>query len=245
MSGQLFAADISFIVLFLKDNQSYRIKMRNFSLIEQLQSNLLGRHCWKIQRCGIWWVNIPWPRHNSSRRGLCRNARFLHGCFEFSYRLTDKSKNPCPCSNHTFPNSVHHQNLESSQPAASCFPTPDDARRWEICNLCMGTGSCYIVPLMIYLSVQSPIMDVHGVTKVVNVLDELMSLIIFSLIFSLVMGLKLSDLWQIFLIDFNEHWASLSATLSDHCISGWIYCPWDRKTQHGYVWKLIKFSWLW
>ena len=32
------------------------------------------------------------------------------------------SKNPCPCRNHKFPNWVYHQNMESTWPAASCFP---------------------------------------------------------------------------------------------------------------------------
>ena len=46
-----------------------------------------------------------------------------------SYTSWDKSKNPCPCGNHIFPNLVHHQNLDSTWPAA-CFPGPDDAARW-------------------------------------------------------------------------------------------------------------------
>ena len=46
---------------------------------------------------------------------------FLHGCLDVSYRSWHKSKNPCPCGNHTFLNLVHHQNLESTQPVALCF----------------------------------------------------------------------------------------------------------------------------
>ena len=51
---------------------------------------------------------------------LCGNAQFLHGCLNVSYRSWDKSTNPCSCTNRTFPNSVHHQILESTQPAALC-----------------------------------------------------------------------------------------------------------------------------
>ena len=36
-----------------------------------------------------------------------------------------KARKPCLCRNHTFSNSVHHQNLESTQTVASCFPDPD------------------------------------------------------------------------------------------------------------------------
>ena len=46
-------------------------------------------------------------------------------------RSWDKSKKPCICVNRTFSNSVHHQNLESIQPATLCFPDPDDAPHWE------------------------------------------------------------------------------------------------------------------
>ena len=42
-----------------------------------------------------------------------------------------------------FPNSVHHENLESTRPAASCFPGPDEAPHWEVCNFCMGMSSCH------------------------------------------------------------------------------------------------------
>ena len=57
-----------------------------------------------------------------------------------SYRSWDESKNPCPCGNHTFPSSVQHQNLESTQPATSCFPGTDDVPR-EMCDFCTGIGS--------------------------------------------------------------------------------------------------------
>ena len=50
---------------------------------------------------------------------MCGNARFLHGCLGVSCRSWHKSKNPCSCGNRTFPNLVHHQNLESILPAAS------------------------------------------------------------------------------------------------------------------------------
>ncbi len=58
---------------------------------------------------------------------VCRNVQFLHGCLDVSYRSWDKSKNSYPYGNHKIPNSVHHQNLESTQPADSCFPVPDNA----------------------------------------------------------------------------------------------------------------------
>ncbi len=38
---------------------------------------------------------------------------------------------------------MHHQNLENTQPAVSCFPGSDDAPQWEMCDFCMGMGSCY------------------------------------------------------------------------------------------------------
>ena len=89
---------------------------------------------------------IPWRRQNSYGKGVCGNVWFLHGCPDVSYRSWNENKNPCPYRNHTFPNSAHHQNLESSQPAALCFPGPDDASRWEMCDFRMGMGSYYIIP---------------------------------------------------------------------------------------------------
>ena len=38
---------------------------------------------------------------------------------------------------------LHHQNLESTWPAASSFPGPDDALSGEMCNFRMSMGSCY------------------------------------------------------------------------------------------------------
>ena len=90
---------------------------------------------------------IPWSRHNSCRKRVCGNVWFPHGCLDVSYRSWDKSKNPWPCGNCTFPNLMHHQNLESTQPEASCFPGPDDAPHCEMCDFCMGMGSCYILRL--------------------------------------------------------------------------------------------------
>ena len=40
------------------------------------------------------------------------------------------------------PNLVHHQNLKSTHPVASCFPGPDDAPRWEMFYFPMGISSC-------------------------------------------------------------------------------------------------------
>ena len=41
------------------------------------------------------------------------------------------------------PNLDHHQALKSTQPAAFCFPGPDDASHWEMCGFPMGMGSCF------------------------------------------------------------------------------------------------------
>ncbi len=38
---------------------------------------------------------------------------------------------------------LHHQDLESTWTAASCFQGPDDAPCWEMCDFRMGMGSCY------------------------------------------------------------------------------------------------------
>ena len=72
---------------------------------------------------------IPWPRHDSYRKGVCENVQFPHCCLDVSYRSWDESKNTCPCRNHRFPNLVHYQILESTRPAVSCFSGPDDAPR--------------------------------------------------------------------------------------------------------------------
>ena len=56
----------------------------------------------------------------------------------------DKSKNPCPHGNCTFPNLVHHQGLESTWPVASHLPDPDDAPCWKMCDFGMDMGSCYM-----------------------------------------------------------------------------------------------------
>ena len=53
------------------------------------------------------------------------------------------SKNPCPCGNHTFPNKVHLWDLGSMRPQVMFFPGSDDALNWEMCNFCMGMGSCF------------------------------------------------------------------------------------------------------
>ena len=59
--------------------------------------------------------------------------------------ICHNSKNPGPCGNRTFPSEVHHQNLESTQLPASCFPGPDDAPRWEMYDFRTGMGSCFII----------------------------------------------------------------------------------------------------
>ena len=65
------------------------------------------------------------------KRGVrkCVILAWLPWCF---YRSWDKSKNPCPCENRTFPNKGHHQNLQSTQPVALCSPGPDDALHLEM-----------------------------------------------------------------------------------------------------------------
>ena len=80
-----------------------------------------------------------------AKKGVCGNVWFPHGCLDVSYRSWDKSKNPCLCGTHTFPSSVHHQNLKSTQTAASYFPRPDDAPRWEMWDFHTGMGSCYMI----------------------------------------------------------------------------------------------------
>ena len=45
--------------------------------------------------------------------------------------------------NRQFPNEMHHQVLGSMKPHAECCPGSDDAPSWEICNFCMGMGSCF------------------------------------------------------------------------------------------------------
>ena len=89
--------------------------------------------------------SLLWPKHNSCRKRVCRNVRFLNGYLSVSYRSWDKSKNPGLCRYCIFPHSVHHQNLGNTQPVASCFPGPGDAPHWEMCNFCIGMGSCYRV----------------------------------------------------------------------------------------------------
>ena len=100
---------------------------------------------WNIARILIrHYFFIPRPRHNSCRKEVCRNAWFRMAASMF-YRSWDRSKNPCPCRNRTFPNSVHHQNLDSIQPVVSCFPGLDDAASWEMCDFPIGMGSCYML----------------------------------------------------------------------------------------------------
>ena len=94
---------------------------------------------------------IPWPRHNSCRKGVCGNVWFLYGwldvCNHLNHRSWDKSKNPC--ESQTFANPIHHHYLESTQRVASCFPSPDDAPHLEMCDFHMGMGSCYIIEVLL------------------------------------------------------------------------------------------------
>ncbi len=77
------------------------------------------------------------------KRGVGKSMIFA-GCLNDSYWSWDKSKIPCLSGNCTCPNSVHHQNQESTQQASSCFPGPDDAPHWEMCDSSMGMDCCYI-----------------------------------------------------------------------------------------------------
>ena len=45
----------------------------------------------------------------------------------------------------TIPNEMYHPNLESTQPAASCFPCPDDAPAWT--NVISSTWVLAILPI--------------------------------------------------------------------------------------------------
>ena len=98
----------------------------------------------------LWPYLVTWERQHypmiktqSMQKRVCGNVWFPYGCLDVSYMSWDKSKKPCPCGNNTFPNEVHHQNLESTQLAALYFPRPDDAPHQEMSNFCMGMGSCY------------------------------------------------------------------------------------------------------
>ncbi len=86
---------------------------------------------------------IPWPRHILAEKGCAEMCNFCMAAsmFETSW---DKNKNPYPCRDRTYPNSVQHENLEITQPTASCFPGPDDAPCCEMCDFHTGMGSCYI-----------------------------------------------------------------------------------------------------
>ena len=69
------------------------------------------------------------------RKGVCGKVQFLHGCLDVSYTSWDRSKNSCLCGNCTFLKEVPHQNLESTQSAASCFPRPNV--HWKDMGSCL------------------------------------------------------------------------------------------------------------
>ena len=58
--------------------------------------------------------------------------------------IRDISKNPGPCRNHTFPNLVHHQNLESTRPCASQTLMMHLIGKCAICAC--SCGRCHILP---------------------------------------------------------------------------------------------------
>ena len=105
---------------------------------------------------------IPRPRHNSCRKGVRGYVQSPHGCLDVSHRSWYKRKNPHPCRNCTFPKSVYHQNLESAWPVASCYPDPDDAPCWEMCDFCLGMGSSYSTPIYNVLPYLVPIFKTCG-----------------------------------------------------------------------------------
>ncbi len=99
--------------------------------------------------CQQYWHFIPWPRHNSCRKGVCGNVWFLHGCCDVSYRSCDKNNNPRPCGNHTFSNSVHHQNLESPQPMAlSLWPRAFQALMMHLIRECMISAQAWVLAII-------------------------------------------------------------------------------------------------
>ena len=88
--------------------------------------------------CDRLWLFIPWPRHISCRNGCVEMCNFCTAALMFLIGHGVKARNSCPCWNHTFPNSGHHQGLESTRPAALCFPGPDDA------PICAHCGELYV-----------------------------------------------------------------------------------------------------
>ncbi len=90
-------------------------------------------------------VMISWPRHNSCRKAVGRNAHFPHGCLDVSKMSWDKIKSPYLCRNCTFPNSMHHRGMASIRLQAECFPGFDDAPSWEMCDFRTGMGFCYMI----------------------------------------------------------------------------------------------------
>ncbi len=141
-------------------NQSVIVASQYAYMYTKTLYNLLWRKSpvawWRLRKTRLVWpwqiillyVNLLHVEISTGvctcRKGVCRNVQFPHGCLDVSYRSWNKSNKPCPCRDCTFPNLVHHQNLESTRPAASCFPGPEDAPRWEMCDFLMGVGSCYI-----------------------------------------------------------------------------------------------------
>ncbi len=86
----------------------------------------------------------PMGKHNSCNKGVCRNH--TDSCMAALF-LTGQGikQEPMPMWKLTFPKSVHHQNLVSTQPAVLYFRNPDDASHWEMCDFSMSMGSYYIV----------------------------------------------------------------------------------------------------
>ena len=74
----------------------------------------------------------PMAKTQFVQKRVCRNMPFPQGSIDVSYRSWDKSKIPRPSRNCTFPNLVHHHNLERTPCVSTCFPGPDDASRWVI-----------------------------------------------------------------------------------------------------------------
>ena len=116
-----------------------------FYLMSHFETSKIPEAIQPLTIDGIFSHFIPWPRHNSCRKGVCGNAWFPHNCLAVFYRSGHKIMNPCLCRNRTCPNLVHHQNLESTRPMALCFPGPDDAPHCKMCDFRMGMSSSYII----------------------------------------------------------------------------------------------------
>ena len=79
----------------------------------------------------IFWVRFGFSSHDQdiihTDKGCVEMCDFCMAALVFLIGHGIKARTHAPCRNRTFPKEVHHQNPESTGPAASCFPGPDDA----------------------------------------------------------------------------------------------------------------------